>query len=181
MDSNIDLIKPIIISSITKNQAIRRVRIVKDFTNYILFENSHEGDFKKALSDYSERRQRKHLTNSHSPEDLLFVESLGRDYFAKFTAQNVNEIFSNIEEKLNEGKIITLYIAFDIPETELKNIGSWCKNSYGELTLLEISFDPNLIGGCALSYNGVYKDFSLRQKIYDNRIPILESLTSYKK
>jgi F0F1-type ATP synthase delta subunit len=175
-----NLILPIITTSITKNQAIRRLRVIKDFTNYLLFDANNSQDFNKVVQNYSQDRLRKHLTDAHSAEDLNFIQSLGIQYFSTFTKVSLNEVFGDISKILDQCKIVTIYIPFELPEQELQKIGGWFKENMGNSVLIELSYDPNLIGGCAMSYQGVYKDFSLSEKIHQNKVQILQSLTSYK-
>jgi F0F1-type ATP synthase delta subunit len=174
-----NLIDPIIYLSITTNQAIRRIRVVKAFVNFILFENKDQKDFDRSLVEFAQDREKRKLADSHLQEDILFIRSLGIQYFSQFTAKNIGDIFSEVDKRVDEGKIITLYIPFNIPEDELAKLGGWFKSNLGNTTLLDISYDPNIIGGCAISYKGVYKDYSLREKINQNKNRILESLVSY--
>lgn len=110
-----------------------------------------------------------------------WTESLGEQFFKQFTAINVYKILSDLEKRLQSLKKLTIFVAFEIPDDEIDKIGANLRKNIKDLFLLETKIDPALIAGAALSWKGVYKDFSLRQTIEENKERILSSFKSYLK
>lgn len=154
----------------TKVEAQRRLRILKDFLNFIAFQNQQKLSFDDSILEFKKNKS----------EDISFLNQLGKDFFNQFRPQTLNAQFDEIEKSIEKTKIVKLYLPFDPPETEIEKLGAWFKTTLGAQTLFEINFDPSLIGGCALSFNGVYKDYSLKQKISDNKSQVIDTLLSFK-
>lgn len=112
-------------------------------------------------------------------EDSAWLSSLSPIFYQKFTAQNVTEIFNSIDVELKKIKILIMYLPFDADDTVAKQIGQYARRAYNQLILLDIKFDPNLTAGCALTWNGIYKDYSLRSKVQERKGDILESFKKF--
>lgn len=98
-----------------------------------------------------------------SPEDLNWLKSLPREFYQKFTRDNVYKIFSDLDDTAHNLKILTLYLSFEPDNEALSQIGSFARSIFGlPALLLDVKFDPGLIAGTALSWKGVYRDYSLR-------------------
>jgi hypothetical protein len=179
--------QPFIIYSTTRIQALRRLRIVKDFINFKLF----DGNIKKPTPELWQTFKKDFATKSFKEEssvvqfeneqDLQFIESLGFKYLDSFNQSNLNGLFKETEKEIYQTKTLTLFIPFEIPHNEIDHLSSWTKQNFGQDTLLEFKFNPDLIGGCAISYKGVYKDFSIQKKIKEHQKEITDSLNSFRR
>lgn len=106
------------------------------------------------------------LPGGISPEDLNWLKSLPREFYQKFTRDNVYKIFSDLDDTAHNLKILTLYLSFEPDNGALSQIGSSARSTFGlPALLLDIKLDPSLIAGTALSWKGVYKDYSLRWQL----------------
>jgi hypothetical protein len=114
------------------------------------------------------------------PVDIKwFFESLGQDFGQAFNKDNVYHLFDQLNEEAKTLTPLTTYFAFSLPETELVNITQSLRKNYQRPILLDAKIDPNLIAGCAFIVNGVYKDYSVRKKIEDNKQTILAEFERY--
>lgn len=101
-----------------------------------------------------------------SPSDLAWLKSLPEDFYRKFTRDNVYKTFSDLEDAGGNLSILTLYLSFEPDENALSQIGSFARKTFGmPLLLLDIKTDPALIAGTAISWKGVYRDYSLRSQL----------------
>lgn len=107
-------------------------------------------------------------------KDAAWITGLTPEFHSFFNQQNVYKLLEGLEQKIKQMEYVTLYVAFEIPYHEVIRIGRFLRENYGPNFLMELKLDPNIIGGCTLVKNGVYKDFSVRQKIQDNKAKILE-------
>ena len=110
---------------------------------------------------------------SLSAQDLNWLKSLPESFYQKFNKENVYEIFSALEKTSDNLPILTMYLAFEPDEITLSQIGPVARKTFNlPLLLLDIKVDPNLIAGTALSWKGVYRDYSLRTKIEEKKTEI---------
>jgi F0F1-type ATP synthase delta subunit len=85
-----------------------------------------------------------------------------------------------LDSKINKVNIVTVYLAFEMPNEEIvklaQNIRTTLKST---VTFLEIKKDANLLAGMALVYKGVYKDYSLRKKLEDQKEKLIMEMRRY--
>lgn len=112
-------------------------------------------------------------------EDAQYLNSLPKDFFQKFTKENITKTFEEIDEALKKIQPLTIYIPFELPLESLNKLSAWLKNKFGRQLVLDIRLDPGLIAGCALVWNGVYKDYSLKSRLAENKEKILEIFKEY--
>lgn len=113
-------------------------------------------------------------------DDLKWLKSLPPDFYQKFTKDNVYEIFSALEKLSADLKVLTIYLTFEPDELTLNQLGTTARNNFNfPVLLLDIKIDPNLIAGAALSWKGVYRDYSLRAKLEGKKSEISESFRRF--
>lgn len=152
-----NLLEAILSNTFIKNQAEKKVMVLKDYLLDNLFAQG-----KKTATDE-------------------WVTSLDKKVLESITPQNVYSVFDKMEADIKAIEPLVLYLPYELPETEIVQIGTSLRSDYGASFLIEITIDPNLIAGCALSFKGIYKDYSLKQKIADNKQAILETFRKYVK
>lgn len=118
--------------------------------------------------------------------DTSWLSTLSPLFYQEFNTQNVTEIFTGIDNQINKLKILTMFLPFEADEKTIKEIGQYSRKAFTseggagyQMLLLDIKFNPNLSAGCALSWNGVYKDYSLRARIQARKDEILESFKRF--
>jgi hypothetical protein len=94
-------------------------------------------------------------------DNKLPVESL--------TQKNYKEEFDKARKEISLIEPLYIYVPRELTDNDLKKIVAKLPKGF----LVEIKFQGDLVGGCALSYKGVYKDYSLKKKIQDFRGEIL--------
>ena len=111
--------------------------------------------------------------------DLNWISSLPPSFNQQFTKDNVYRIFDELEAQISKLPILTIYLTFEPDEATTYQIGSFARKTFRNTLLLDIKLDPALLAGCALVWNGVYKDFSLRAKLQENRVKILDNFKKF--
>lgn len=117
--------------------------------------------------------------SSLSSEDLNWLQSLPKEFYQQFNKDNIYQIFSGFDIKIQKLSTLVLYLTFEPDEDSLFQIGTFTRKTFSQIVLLDIKFDPNLIAGCALSFRGVYKDYSLRAKMETRKSEILEGFKKF--
>lgn len=140
----------------------RHVRILKDYLiNKIFTQNQQPADI--------------------SAEDGIWLNSLGGSFINQFNKDNIYPIFDEIDKSLDKMSALNIYLPFPQNDQIQAQIGQFIFKTFGKTILFDIKFDPNLIAGCALSWQGIYKDYSLRKRIEDNKAQIIGSFKKYLK
>lgn len=178
-----ELLNRLLENTYTNRSLIRRTRYIKDFVAFRLFDltepKRHSLSLKDQLEEYLLTRSSSLLATQTLEEDRAWLLSLGDEFFNRFAPDTLSALFKELDQKLSQLELVVIYLAVQLPELEENRLGGWFKKNLGQRVLLEIRFDPSLIGGCALSYRGVYKDFSLRDRLSQNRKLIFNSLQSF--
>lgn len=113
-----------------------------------------------------------------SPQDLNWLNSLPPSLYQQFTKDNVYQIFEAIEAKVNSIPVLLIYLPFEADNQAIYQIGTFLQKNFDSLFLFDTKFNPALIAGCALSWKGVLRDYSLRARIEEKKAEIM---TGFKK
>lgn len=115
-----------------------------------------------------------------SQADLNWLNSKDQTFYQEFTRENVYQLLNELEKQLNQMVPLVIYFPFEANDETLAQIGNFTRTIFAKPNLLlEAKFDPKLIAGCALSFKGIYKDYSLRAKIEQKKGEILESFKKF--
>lgn len=92
------------------------------------------------------------------------------------TCDNVYKIFDALEAEIKNIKTLTVFLPFEPSGQIIVALGQYLRQLFGKNFLAEVKYDPTLLAGTALVWNGIYRDCSLRKKIRDNREKITNML-----
>lgn len=112
-------------------------------------------------------------------EEVEWLNTYGVQFLKDFQKESFQQTFTRIEKIVADIKPLTIYLSFLPGEEQIKQIGSQVRDSYSQKIVIDIKHDPELVGGCAFIWNGVYKDYSIRAKIQQDKEKILSSFKSY--
>lgn len=156
------LFQKIIASTYTKRQLDHRLRSLKFYISNRLFAPGNA-----------------QIQESVGEQELYWIVSLGEEFYAQFTKENMDKLLKEFEDEAAKIEPMTVFIAFNMPETDLEFLGQKLRTKYGQSFLLDVKHDPALIGGAAVVWKGVYQDFSLSKKIKDSQGQILERIKEF--
>lgn len=114
-----------------------------------------------------------------SPLDLKWFDSIPKELLSLFNKDNYSRLISDMELSLSKLQMLTVYLPFEANDDALKDIGTKSRQLFGEQFLLDIKYNPELIAGCALSWKGIYKDYSLHARIEERKQVIGESFKKF--
>lgn len=112
-------------------------------------------------------------------EELDWLNSYGIQFLNDFHKESFYQSFTKIEEYVSKLKALTIYLAFEPKEEQAKQIGSWVRDLYSQKMVIDFKYDPELIGGSAFIWNGIYKDYSIRSRIQGDKERLLSSFKSF--
>jgi hypothetical protein len=164
----------------TKPQAYKALRAIKDFINFRSFEAGQGRDFAGCLSEFE-----KVYSQKASGQDLALyfrlVKSYGEVFFNYFNPALLSDQLAFLERAIESAKTVMMRIPFEMPPADTEKIGLWFKANFGSDAMFDVMYDASLIGGCTLSFKGVEKDYSLRQRINQNKTQIIQALGDFRK
>lgn len=98
---------------------------------------------------------------------------------SSISKENITEVFHELEERIHTLSPLVIFVPVMLSEEEVADIGTIVRRDYGAHFVIEIRLDPLLIGGAALAWNGIYKDYSLRKKIDERKEEIIGNFQKY--
>jgi hypothetical protein len=135
----------------------------------------------KILHDYIQGSLfgKQNVLETLSANDQTWLKSLPPDFFKQFNKKNVIKIFEDLDQEIKKISPLIIYLSIESNYELVEQISSWLRKNLTTKTIIEIKYDPLIIGGCALVYKGIYKDYSLRSKVDQNKDKILTEFKSY--
>jgi len=64
-------------------------------------------------------------------------------------------------------KVVNLVLAFSPEKKLFSHLKLWVKENVNPDAVLDISVDQSILAGALITYNGYYKDFSLKKKVQE--------------
>lgn len=151
--------------------------------NTILQNTYTLSQFKKRLqilqSTFQQQFFHSLITENLTPKDNQWLQSLPKSFMDAFNKDNLTQNLSSLSSKINSTPILTVYLPIDVSDEVLDQIGNKVRQNFGANLLLDVKYNPILIAGCALSWKGIYKDYSLHSKIAERRLAILQSFKKF--
>lgn len=158
-----DLLKYIISTSLTQNEILERIRLIQGSLQKKMF-----GGDSGTVSDLPSSLENQEWLNRLDPHLLEGI-----------TRNNIDTVFTGLTETVKKTAPLIIFLPFEIPRPELIQLITYLRQSYGPAFLAEVKFDPNLIAGASFVWKGVYKDYSIHQRIDDNRSEIITMFQKY--
>lgn len=160
---NNKLLPAIIQTTFNKMVAYRRLRLLREYLQQQFF-----------LSEKNESIEDFLAKKGQLPEETTVIKLWFDQFNNQLNPSNYYKILNNIIKDINNLPTITIYIPFALPPREAEKLGRWLRENVHPQVMLELRLDPTVIGGCALAWQGRYKDYSLRRLFKKRRGEILE-------
>ncbi len=86
-----------------------------------------------------------------------------------FQDQSVSKerYFNDLKERLDSLRIFEITLAFEPSQRFLEELFSHVNAVYGGGIILDLTYNPRIVGGCVVTFAGKYRDYSLRKTIDD--------------
>ena len=109
-------------------------------------------------------------TKSGSFEDTL--KTSVRKWVAEYIREHVTQkgedaetFLKTLSTELTALHFLQIRIAFEPTEDTYERIHTWLQENEKENFTIDLEYDPKILGGAVVIYQGSYKDFSLRSKL----------------
>ncbi len=164
------LVTTMLASSFMKADLLRRIRLVREFSEQRFFTPSG----KKELPEF-------YTFANVSEEDQKVLNGWGKDFFSSFTKENAYDLLEKIAAKTKDLPAINLYVPINPDANEAGKLGAWFRANVDKFILIEVHVDSSTFGGCAFAWNGVYYDYSLRHYMHRKMDGIRKVLDEFTK
>ena len=74
------------------------------------------------------------------------------------------EYLEGLKGDIDKLKVLDLNISFEPSSSTVDHVSSWVRQNLGETIIINFIYDPKIIAGATISYNGRYIDLSLLTK-----------------
>lgn len=155
-----DILSTILKTTYTLRDVKHRIRILKSFIEQKLFGSAKN-------------------IETLASEDTSWLQTLGPDFMAQFNKNNVTAAFEEAEQAIEKSEAVILYLPFQTDQATVDQLGVWFRQNLAKGFIFDIKLDPTLIGGCALVKGGIYKDYSIKSRIHEQRDQILTEFRKY--
>ena len=112
-----------------------------------------------------------------------WVSAYFQEEFAKEGLDKENYL-KNLKEKINNLREVDLVLAYEPSSEMLNTLSGYLREATQENVVLNLNFDPHLIGGVQIIFDGQFRDYSFKRifekEFEESRNRILELLQSKK-
>lgn len=88
-----------------------------------------------------------------------------------------SEFLKGLSAELTKLKVLKLTLAIEPTEKNISKYFQWVEANIGKGVVLDVDFDKKLIAGTIISYQGEYRDYSLK-KIFDEKFATKREMTT---
>jgi len=85
---------------------------------------------------------------------------------------SLDKLLNGIKQDLKKIRILKMSLAIDPTNETIDHIFEWVKKNLGEGIILDIDKNETILGGAVISFDGMYKDLSLKrtlEEIFKNK------------
>lgn len=97
----------------------------------------------------------------------LLRESFKKNNINQNDHSAVEKFLNNIKNQAQQLNVLKLQLAFNPSDETITTVFNWVSENYGDGIVLDIQKDESIIGGTIITFNGKYKDFSLKRRLED--------------
>ncbi len=89
-----------------------------------------------------------------------------KDYIGEGNARElISDKLSELKKLLDGLEIVKLNLAFEHSESTVDKIIAYLRKNLSEKIILEIHYEPNILGGVIFEFKGIYRDYTLKTKL----------------
>lgn len=150
-----NLLETILTNTYTKADLTHRTNLLREFLEYQYFTPHANSNFIFLLNEFF-------IAKNELRDEFNALMAWGQDFISLFTRENMYAGLKEISDGIAKLPTVTLFLPFIPPIYEVPKLCGWFRGNVGGDVLVDIKNNQELIGGCAVVWKGVYRDFSLR-------------------
>lgn len=79
--------------------------------------------------------------------------------------ESAEKILTKLKDELKNLKVMNITVAIEPTQKMISNIFEWVYKNIGQDVILDITKDEKILGGAVVSFEGNYRDFSLKKAL----------------
>ena len=158
------LFETLIKTTYTVEDAYHRLALVRRFFEDALFKGVYDpGSFVHFLETV-------HLP----PSAVQVFRTWGEAWLSAVSPDRLHEQFETVRARLGRTPKLTLSVPMILSPEARADLGTWLRSHTHPDILIELVFDVAAVGGCRITWQGKYRDFSLRYFVEQHRPQLME-------
>jgi hypothetical protein len=167
------LLQKILSNTYTKSDFYRSISLVQEFLEHAFYNTDDSDDVGHTERIVNHARLSGDVTVAER------IEEWGEPVLSVFTRENLYQKLKALKEGIEILPELVLYVPVTFGPREIEQIGRWCRQHIDQTIILNISVEPEVVGGCAFVWKGTYHDFSLRYFLQKKEEEIVRLMSAY--
>jgi hypothetical protein len=101
------------------------------------------------------------------PPDLahLFEETLSDQGVPLTERETLQHFFHGLKDHLAHLPVLQLTVAYHPTGEQIEALSDWTRKATGNPVVLQLHYDPSVLGGAIIAYGGQYADLSVKKRL----------------
>lgn len=164
-----ELVTIILVNTFTRSDLNRRIHLLREYLEQTYF-SQNAGI---TLHEFMENK-------NISASDAEAMSSWGDQFYKCFTRDTAYDTLKKMGEYIDSAQTLVMYLPYLPDPTDTIRLGRWVRTNVQDNVIIEMKRNPSLIGGCALVWKGIYRDYSMKYFLMKHRDAINSVLDEYK-
>jgi F0F1-type ATP synthase delta subunit len=152
--------------AVTRGEILRRIGTIRDFLEQKFYQPNPV-----TLVEF--------VTKRNTDGDPEVLQKIGEDFYSSFTRENMYTLIENITKEVNTLPAVAVTVPYLPDASESTKLGSWFKANVSGRMLVDLKFDPSIVGGCTVVVNGMWQDYTIRYFMQKKQNEIVETIGKY--
>ncbi len=142
--------------------ALRDIKVIEQLEEF----SSEIDNILSSLFKVKNRKIEEILDKTMGQKTLKIVKKLVQENKIDSSDYNsLDKLLNGIKQDFKKIRILKMSLAIDPTSEIIDHVFDWVKKNLGEGIVLDIDKDESIFGGAIISFNGIYKDLSLRRNL----------------
>jgi len=161
--SEIDTIVSLILKSARTEAEVGRVlNIIKLFLEQYYFVETGEKTFEENVKRVKD-------VENVTETDLTLLRQIHQYKSSSFKQESFYKALDDLAKALYSLPRVTLHVPIRLDGVSRERIGAWVQTNISPTVLVSIRVNPLLVAGCGIGWNSQYMEFSMDEKIKNNK------------
>jgi hypothetical protein len=164
-----ELTQTLLKGSFDRGTLLRRIGVARQYLEQVHFTPN-----KQPFADWAKKEDIR-------AEDVSVFAGLDGPFWDSFTQENMYKSLEEIRLAIGALPAVGLYFPLTLEPTEMFKVGSWLREHVNSHVVMDVHVDESVIGGCAITASGMWRDYSVRYYMRKKRDEIVGIMDKYVK
>jgi hypothetical protein len=162
-----ELTQAIMKGSFDKGTIIRRIGVARQYLEQVYFTPNQQ-----PFGEWAPKAGVK-------PEDIDVLTQLDGPFWDSFTRETMYQMLDDIRKDVGDLPTVGLYVPHRPNAPDELKYGAWLREKVNPELVMDIHVDDGVVGGCAITAAGMWRDYSVRYYMRKKRDDIIGIMTKY--